>query len=176
MFLYRCCKPLPNGGYTYKTLPNAGTYIRILTLDLDRNELISSLEVYPIAHAPAYDALSYAWGNETPTASLFCDGTTISVTPHLLAGIEQIRHEAQRLLRKAKGHFRSLSLGGRKMRVWIDAICIDQVDSAEKAEQIPLMSQLYSKAERTLVWLGAAADGSELILPEFPSLTQKLFA
>lgn len=95
--------------------------------------------------------------------------------PHLLDGIEQIRHDARRHLRKEKGHTRNLSVGGRKMRVWIDAICINQVDNVEKDAQIALMTQIYSKAERTLVWLGAPADGSHLVIPEIPSFTQKLF-
>lgn len=35
--------------YRYRPLSNAGTHIRILSLDLDSDELNSSLEVYPIA-------------------------------------------------------------------------------------------------------------------------------
>lgn len=37
---------------------------------------------------------------------------------------------------------------------WIDAICINQNDSAEKTSQLPLMRHLYSRPRRTIVWLG----------------------
>ncbi|KAK4098470.1 hypothetical protein N658DRAFT_476979 [Parathielavia hyrcaniae] len=39
--------------------------------------------------------------------------------------------------------------------LWIDAICIDQGSPAEKAAQIPLMGEVYSRAGRVLAWLGA---------------------
>lgn len=37
---------------------------------------------------------------------------------------------------------------------WIDAICINQADRIEKAIQIPLMGDIYSKASAVIVWLG----------------------
>jgi hypothetical protein len=37
--------------------------------------------------------------------------------------------------------------------LWVDAICIDQSHSKEKAEQIPLMAEVYAKASRVIVWL-----------------------
>ncbi|OIW25760.1 hypothetical protein CONLIGDRAFT_561044, partial [Coniochaeta ligniaria NRRL 30616] len=37
---------------------------------------------------------------------------------------------------------------------WIDAICIDQGNKDEKAQQIPLMGEIYSLAARVLGWLG----------------------
>jgi hypothetical protein len=38
---------------------------------------------------------------------------------------------------------------------WIDAICIDQSNPAEKAHQIAAMPRLYSQAQQVLCWLGA---------------------
>ncbi|KAB5528080.1 heterokaryon incompatibility protein-domain-containing protein [Coniochaeta sp. 2T2.1] len=37
---------------------------------------------------------------------------------------------------------------------WIDAICIDQDNKDEKAQQIPMMGEIYSSAARVLGWLG----------------------
>lgn len=39
--------------------------------------------------------------------------------------------------------------------LWIDAVCIDQSNAREKAAQIPLMGEVYSRAGRVLAWLGA---------------------
>ncbi|GAB1317001.1 Heterokaryon incompatibility domain-containing protein [Madurella fahalii] len=39
--------------------------------------------------------------------------------------------------------------------LWIDAVCIDQDNPPEKATQIPLMGEIYSRAGRVLAWLGA---------------------
>ncbi|TQN66011.1 Heterokaryon incompatibility protein 6, OR allele [Colletotrichum shisoi] len=38
--------------------------------------------------------------------------------------------------------------------IWIDSICIDQSNLAERASQVSLMGQLYQTAIRTLIWLG----------------------
>ena len=48
--------------------------------------------------------------------------------------------------------------------MWIDCICINQIDRAEKAVQIPLMADIYGQAERVVCWLGKAADGSERVM------------
>jgi hypothetical protein len=48
--------------------------------------------------------------------------------------------------------------------LWIDQLCINQSDSAEKSAQVPLMKEVYSKAKQTIVWLGPAADGSDLAM------------
>lgn len=39
-------------------------------------------------------------------------------------------------------------------RLCIDAICLNQDDDAEKAQQIPLMGCIYGRAQQVHVWLG----------------------
>jgi hypothetical protein len=41
--------------------------------------------------------------------------------------------------------------------VWIDQICINQSDSAEKTTQVQLMSLIYQRAYNTVIWLGDTA-------------------
>jgi hypothetical protein len=48
----------------------------------------------------------------------------------------------------------------RKLPIWIDQICINQDDLAEKSVQIGLMRKIYSQACETLLWLGPEADDS----------------
>lgn len=38
--------------------------------------------------------------------------------------------------------------------LWVDAICINQEDVAERNEQVPMMDRIYQNAWRTIVWLG----------------------
>jgi hypothetical protein len=45
--------------------------------------------------------------------------------------------------------------------VWVDAVCIDQQNAREKAQQIPLMGDIYAVASEFYIWLGegdAATD------------------
>jgi hypothetical protein len=39
--------------------------------------------------------------------------------------------------------------------IWIDALCINQKDMEERAAQVSIMTEIYSRCERTIVWLGA---------------------
>ncbi|KAK4155829.1 heterokaryon incompatibility protein-domain-containing protein [Chaetomidium leptoderma] len=42
--------------------------------------------------------------------------------------------------------------------IWIDALCINQADTAEKNAQVPLMSRIYRQAEQVPIWLGPEND------------------
>ncbi|TGJ86389.1 hypothetical protein E0Z10_g2386 [Xylaria hypoxylon] len=65
-----------------------------------------------------------------------CNGEMISITENLESALGHIRHPfARRVL-------------------WVDAVCIDQEDAQERGHQVQLMSQIFSQAERVIVWLG----------------------
>jgi Heterokaryon incompatibility protein (HET) len=93
-----------------------------------------------IAQTPAYEALSYTWGkmNRHLVISVLLEGDeqALFVTPQLLMALRRLR-----LL--AVSRF-----------LWIDQLCIDQENDAEKGLQIQLMGDIYRKAERVVIWLG----------------------
>jgi hypothetical protein len=144
--------------YQYTTLPDPKSHIRLLVLDGENSQ---SLETYNISEVPDYEAVSYTWGTQQPISTLAVDGNSLAVTPHLLEGIWKLRPHATHFTKK-------------QLRLWIDAICINQKDDVGKAAQIPLMGSIYSNAERVLVWLGPAADGSDRVLSEMDTLERKL--
>ncbi|KAI6308967.1 hypothetical protein MCOR07_003221 [Pyricularia oryzae] len=87
-----------------------------------------------------YSAVSYVWGQEKSIRSLeISDGSDTSylrITPTVDVLL--------RYLRKTK-----------KLRyLWIDAICLNQEDEAEKAHQVPQMDRIYSGADQVRIWLG----------------------
>lgn len=43
----------------------------------------------------------------------------------------------------------------------MDSICINQADDGEKAQQVPMMGDIYQKARRVVVWLGEACKNSD---------------
>ncbi|KAF7538362.1 hypothetical protein G7054_g2985 [Neopestalotiopsis clavispora] len=99
---------------------------------------------------PEYFALSYTWGrpadygkfrdvtDEKEFPVLCNDKHTIYVTENLLGFLTQAQGDP--------------SLCSR--RFWVDAVCINQDDSEEKAAQIQLMTKIYSRAKTVLLWLG----------------------
>jgi hypothetical protein len=67
--------------------------------------------------------------------------------------------------------------------LWVDAICINQIDSTEKGHEDELMGRVYQDSSRVCVSLGDAADESDqamqlindhaqlwLMMPPVPSL------
>lgn len=43
---------------------------------------------------------------------------------------------------------------GRTLPIWIDAVCINQTDTAEKTRQVNMMGDIYRAAKLVIVWLG----------------------
>ncbi|KAF7620667.1 hypothetical protein AFLA_005969 [Aspergillus flavus NRRL3357] len=93
-----------------------------------------------------YEALSYVWGSENTPQYIIIDGQTLSVTENLYTALLYLRErQLERLL-------------------WIDAICINQGDEDEKAQQIQFMPMIYGQASQVIVWLGETADQSDKAL------------
>lgn len=92
-------------------------------------------------------ALSYAWASRShpQTFPISCNGRQIRVHHNLYTALPFL---AKRMLTDKTS----------ATAYWIDAICINQTDEAEKISQIRLMSTVYRKAERALVWLGLALE------------------
>lgn len=46
--------------------------------------------------------------------------------------------------------------------LWIDAICINQEDGAERASQVSIMADIYQRANQVVMWLGKLEDSTPL--------------
>jgi hypothetical protein len=91
---------------------------------------------------PVYTALSYTWGNLTLTKPIIIDGTTFQVTENLAVALRHLKRE------------------DRTEGLWVDAVYINQSDTTEKNEQLPLIGSIYQNATEVVVWLGPATkDG-----------------
>lgn len=113
---------------------------------------------------PKYEALSYAWGSEEDPARVHVRGRShkqdsrsyyLSITRNL--------HEALRALRKyylAAENPESTLASSLSRVLWIDAICIDQANAAEKGPQVAMMGSIYQSASRVVAWLGPADETS----------------
>jgi hypothetical protein len=93
--------------------------------------------------ASTYEALSYTWGPVYDLCSIKLHGNHFHVTKNLEAALRQLR------------------LPNAVRRVWIDALCIDQSNFAQRGQQVLLMRQIYSNATEVLVWLGESTRTSD---------------
>lgn len=53
---------------------------------------------------------------------------------------------------------RHLRKDHRRVRLWVDAICLNQEDDKEKGIQVQLMGEIYQCARKLHLWLGSGDD------------------
>lgn len=98
---------------------------------------------------PAYEAVSYLWGDARDRRAIASPAGMLSVTSNSDAALRRFRHRScARLL-------------------WMDQICIDQANLEERSAQVALMWKIFSRAERVLMWLGSDREGLAAIAKEF---------
>jgi hypothetical protein len=90
---------------------------------------------------PAYKALSYCWGDEYPKKKIRLNGFQVDIRPNLYSAMWHIASNGHNIL-------------------WVDALCINQDDLGERADQIQHMKYIYHKAQEVFAWLGDADENT----------------
>lgn len=140
--------PLIRHKYLYSSL--RPDHIRVLRLHPGTfdNQLRLDLEVVNIRSPPPFTALSYTWSPTFPKHVVGCGDAEIAIGHKLWLCLLNLRHKDDQQM------------------FWIDAICINQEDVAERTQQVQLMRLIYQSAEDAIVWLGNhlenAREGVEL--------------
>lgn len=88
-----------------------------------------------------FEALSYVWGTQDDPVNIICNNKVVSVTQNLNSALQRLR------------------CANESRRVWIDALCIDQNDPDERAQQVSFMRHIYSSARNVVIWLGPDIHG-----------------
>jgi hypothetical protein len=104
-----------------------------------------------------YACLSYTWGDPTRTVEIVANGCQILVTVNLEACLRAMQKQ---------------SMFDSGFKVWIDAICINQADSAERGVQVNKMRELYSEAWSVVIWLGEESEDSEKAIKLLETLSR----
>ncbi|KAH7357491.1 heterokaryon incompatibility protein-domain-containing protein [Pyrenochaeta sp. MPI-SDFR-AT-0127] len=87
-----------------------------------------------------YVALSYVWGPLQHPKTILLNNHPFKVTANLASALADLRDEQ------------------RHLRLWADAICIDQGNILERSEQVMLMGDIYSLAHHTVAHVGESND------------------
>ncbi|KAF6826990.1 heterokaryon incompatibility protein [Colletotrichum plurivorum] len=107
-----------------------------------------------------FSAVSYTWADDSGNADLcrpFFVGPFWDVIP--------ITRSCEQVLRSVRPSHWAIQSGTRTLqKLWIDSVCINQVDASERSSQVALMGQIYSTASEVIVYLGPARDGSAMAL------------
>ncbi|KAK3623982.1 hypothetical protein LTR56_021259 [Elasticomyces elasticus] len=84
-----------------------------------------------------YVALSYEWGDDKPDKMIIVNDQPFKVRNNLYSFLSAVTKYG-RLIRP----------------IFIDALCINQANQAERSTQVRLMPEIYTKAEEVRAWLG----------------------
>lgn len=145
--------------FPYQKLDTDSTLRLIQVLpDLGDDEILCEIQTVDMKASPnfEYHALSYVWGEATPTTPIFLqDGKTKkrylqSVRKNLWQFLHQIKRQVKQSLAACGSPATKTAL----LLIWTDALCLNQGDKQEKEQQIPRMDTIYSQAKTVLVWLG----------------------
>ncbi|KAK1751192.1 hypothetical protein QBC47DRAFT_417605 [Echria macrotheca] len=96
--------------------------------------------------AVPYEALSYTWGSPDRVLGITVNGKRMLIPPSLYTALNYLR------------------LPDRDRVIWVDAICIDQDNMNERGHQVQHMGNIYTHAERVIVWLGAPTNEANLLM------------
>ncbi|KAF2240630.1 HET-domain-containing protein [Trematosphaeria pertusa] len=132
--------------YTHNPLSTDDS-IRVLELlpGLSGDTLEARLLEVRLSDEPIFSALSYCWGAPIFDALLVCNAHALHITKSLATALNCLRNATQPLV------------------IWIDQVCINQGDLAERNRQVQLMSRIYASAYEVLVWLGLPTDSSNFM-------------
>jgi hypothetical protein len=154
---------------------------RILPRERDRDPIRGILQKFDIQSSPPFIALSYTWGPERLKQFISIDESSFEIREnlwHFLSVYEALDQGDSRQ------HIpNGLECGALKASfLWIDQICIDQSQVAERSHQVHLMGEIYRRAKEVIAWIPDVSDalkqlrtGGVGILPPSYFYIQKLF-
>lgn len=113
-----------------------------------------------------FAALSYTWGEGEPDHPVWVEPDEVDAPsqPSAFADVVVTSMRAAQMVRNTRfmikpnlyAALKHLRTREHEVALWVDAICINQMDNAEKKIQVPRMFQIYSVANLVYVWLGRA--------------------
>ncbi|VUC23018.1 unnamed protein product [Clonostachys rosea] len=89
-----------------------------------------------------FTALSYVWGDVLDTVEMEIEDPN---------GLQKKKFHVGSTVERA---LRQLRHKDAVLRIWIDAVCVNQSDFEERSQQVALMGDIYSRAEKVYIWLG----------------------
>lgn len=102
----------------------------------------------------AFEALSYTWGSPEHDSNIILDDDRVlPITANLSAFLHY---------RREKDH---------PVRLWVDAVCINQNDTKERNRQVSSMNMLYAAAPLLTIWLGPPDTESDAAMRELRKLS-----
>jgi hypothetical protein len=88
-----------------------------------------------------FTALSYVWGEDKASHMIWFGNHLLRIRPNLDSALRNLRRR------------------DRSIRLWVDAVCIDQNNLLERNHQVQQMRDIFSAASETVIYLGPQDGG-----------------
>ncbi|KAE9372572.1 hypothetical protein N431DRAFT_466814 [Stipitochalara longipes BDJ] len=168
--------------YKYSALIPENNEIRLIKLHPSPSyqaPLIIDLYHRPFSSNPLYEALSYAWGSPSDKSQkVYVRARSQTITTNAAESAATPNSENLSELRITP----NLDVALRNLRnsqdpwiVWIDGICLNQEDNAEKSVAVLKMGDIYRKAQRVVIWLGPKNESSTLAVETLQGIADDLY-
>jgi hypothetical protein len=140
--------PAPDPIYSAVQFHNVETQIRLINVLPGQPENPLKIELFAVDSVTAqpYEALSYVWGPRDADVMIEVNGKSFEVAANLHGALSCLRQIEERRV------------------LWVDAICINQIDDLEKSSQVSLMGNIYRNAAGVVIFLGKEKDDSAMIM------------
>ena len=159
-WLARCVYAWFRPSYIYTPLNPKWQGFRVLKVHPRQSSDAIKAVLWPsgfkVLPRPRYETISYCWGDASQTKVIEVNGHAMPVPATAAAAIRRLR------------------LSDRIRHHWIDAICINQSDSRERAEQVKLMSKIYSESYGNCIYLGEGDESTASALESIDLLNAQL--
>lgn len=113
-----------------------------------------------------YQALSYTWGSETAGTKLT---NTISAKDNKSSAPPTLKIRENLAL--ALHHIRYKD---RPRTLWVDAVCINQLDKKERSEQVKRAALVYREAGGVFIWICFASHDSGHLTRNGPDVSGQM--
>lgn len=162
---------IPQNHRIYSPLNRAEHEIRLLVLKAGWGNMPLKCRLLqrPLAWAEetGFETISYCWGDPDDQDIIEVEGLPLRVPISAIEALQRFRYPHMDCL------------------LWIDSICLNQLDLEERGHEVARMHHIYSRGQRNLIWLGpddgnaaTASCALHAILEDIknsPEITQAFF-
>jgi hypothetical protein len=86
---------------------------------------------------PRFEFVYIRKGGVLPDAQVYCDSVEVTIGGELFRALKRVRTDIT-----------------EPLKIWVDALCINQSDVAERNEHVKMMGKIYTNAAMVRIWLG----------------------
>ena len=140
------------------------------------DKLEVALRAIDLDQKPQYEAVSYTWketsGSREQTEIADNESNSAEINPIDLRYAVYCGEEYFAVNIGLYNALRRLRDESEIRTYWVDQLCIDQANIFERSWQVSMMTLIYNRAKRAIVWVGEEGDDSKTAISMIRTWTQ----